>query len=203
MNLNKFLPQAVCAIFLLSPSATFSDEVREGLIFADQIQYEIFYDYVYQVNFTEFLLSDCTGDRSIAAKYYLGIRLSETYQEILLEVDSLDDVFTGHSLTGRLWGELVRGVRRGNHRADPVDPMAFAQQVAHECFDEYEAERGFLCDYIWWEEYASLGHTTSELVSDAKSRYAGTEKLEKFLEEISSFQRNYQRVLEKSPLTAN
>ena len=203
MNLNKLLLRAVSAISIFAPSVTFSDEVREGQVFADQIQYETFYGYVYQVNFTEFLLSDCTGDRSIAGKYYLGIRLSEAYQEILMEVDNLDDVFAGHSLTGRLWNELVRGVRRGNQAADSVDPVAFAQQVAHEYFDEYEAERNFLCDYIWWEEYAALGNITSELINDAKNRYAGTEKLEKFLEEISSFQRNYQRVAEKSPLTAN
>jgi hypothetical protein len=200
MNLSSWLLQIASAISILAPNTAYPDVVYEYHYFEDQVQYEIYYDYVYQVNFTEFLLSDCTGDRSIAAKYFLGIRVTDAYQETLIEVDNLDDVFSGRSLSGRLWGELVRGVSRGNYSADPDDPVAFAQKAAHEYFDEYEGERDFLCDYIWWEEFEGLGTITSELLNDARIRYAGTQKLDTFLERTPPFQRNYQRILEKSPL---
>ncbi len=203
MHLSNWLLQIGGAISLLAPSAGYPDVVYKDPYFEDQVHYEIYYDYVYQLNFTEFLLSDCVGNRSIAARYYLGIRLSKAYQVTLLEVEALDDVFSSRSLSGRLLGELVRGVTRRKYRADPEQPVTFAQQVAHEYFDDYEDERDFLCDYIWWEEFATLGSITTELINDAKSRYEGTQKLDRFLEEISPFQRNFKRVLQKLPLTAN
>lgn len=195
MPLSNWLLQIAGTIFLFAPNIVHSDEV-----FEDQAQYEIYYDYVYQVAFTEFLLSDCVGDRHIGGHYYLGIRLSKAYETTLLEVEDRESVFSDRGLTGLLWGELVRGVTRGKYRADPNEPVGFAQATAHEYFDLYEDERDFLCDYIWWEEFATLGLVTNELIADAERRYAGTQKLISFLDEISPRQRNYERVLAKSPL---
>ena len=65
MNLSSWLLQIASAASVLAPSAAYPDVIYEYPYFEDKVQYEIYYDYVYQLNFTEFLLSDCTGDRSI------------------------------------------------------------------------------------------------------------------------------------------
>jgi hypothetical protein len=200
MNLSKVLLKYVCVFYFINPNVV-DAEVNSESVFSDQIQYELYYDYVYQLNFTEFLLSDCIGDRSIAAKYYLGISLTKEYQEILIGVDNLVDVFTAQTLQDRLWGELVRGVTRGDYATEPGDPIAFSQQVAHEYFDQYEEERDFLCDYIWWQEFTELGLIAEELINDARIRYAADQKLTKFLEITAPSQRNYMRILDNSPLT--
>ena len=85
---------------------------EKGVYFQNKNQAEIFFEYVYQLNLLEFLISDCTGNRSLAGKIYLKIGIHSDYQEIILHVDHLKDIFTNQSLLKNLWIEFYQGIVR-------------------------------------------------------------------------------------------
>lgn len=200
MSLTKTKSFILVSALAVSLAALAQQPMRNDA-FQDQAHYELFYEYVYQLNYTEFLLANCVGDRGTAAKYYLGVTLSFPYQQILMETGHFVDLFSSKSLPKRLWEELARGVRRAAYEADPQEPVAFAQHNGHKLFDEFEGDQAFLCDYVWWEEFELLRGLSTELIKDARRRYRYSDNLRLFLAEVSSAQRNMDTLWELAPWT--
>ena len=147
--LRQFLIYAVLSIIFCSKVSA-SEELFE---FDDQAQYELFYDYVYQLNFVEVLTADCTSNRKVASKFYHYMGFNNEYKEIILGVGSLTDIFAGKKLLSNLWGELVRGIKRDDTLTSALDPVGYAQFKAHELIDENNEIYEFVCEQIYWMKY--------------------------------------------------
>lgn len=164
-------------------SIVFCTEVsadNELFEFEDQAQYELFYDYVYQLNFVEFLTADCTSNRKVSSSFYLNMGLTHEYKEIILGVKYTTDIFAGKSLVSNLWGELVRGIKRDNTFTSALDPIGFAQFKAHELIDENKEIYEFVCEQIYWDEVLRLQILSNELIYDTEKRLKNKNKLNKF-----------------------
>ena len=174
--LRQFLIYAVLSIIFCSKVSA-SEELFE---FDDQAQYELFYDYVYQLNFVEVLTSDCTSNRKVASKFYHYMGFNNEYKEIILGVGSLTDIFAGKKLLSNLWGELVRGIKRDDTLTSALDPVGYAQFKAHELIDENNEIYEFVCEQIYWDEVLKLQTLSNELIYDTEKRVSDNEKLNQF-----------------------
>ena len=148
--------------------------------FEDQAQYELYYDYIYQLNYLEFLTADCTSNRKIGAKFYLTFSLAGEYHEIILGVDKLTDVFAGKKFLSNLWGSLVRGVKRDITMTSALDPVGYAQFKAHQLIDENKEIYEFICENHYWSEVIELKKLSEELLYDTEQRTKDSTKLRHF-----------------------
>lgn len=148
--------------------------------FEDQSQYELYYEYMYQLNFVEFLTSDCTSNRKIGGEFYGRMSLSKEYNENVLGVDVFTDVFAGKKLIANLWGELVRGVKRNDEMTSALDPVGYAQFKAHQLIDDNKEIYELICEEVYWDEVLKLKTLSDELMYDAEQRISDRTKLNSF-----------------------
>lgn len=174
-HLLKYTALSISIIFCSEVSA--DDELFE---FDDQAQYELFYDYVYQLNFVEFLTTDCTSNRGVGGRFYITMGLTHEYKKIILGVKYTTDIFAGKSLASNLWGELVRGIKRDNTLTSAIDPIGFAQFKAHELIDENKEIYELVCEEIYWDEVLRLQTLSKELIHDTEKREKDENKLNRF-----------------------
>ena len=148
--------------------------------FDDQAQYELFYNYVYQLNFVEFLTADCTSNRKVSSKFYLSMGLTDEYKQIILGVQNLTDIFAGKKLLSNLWGELLRGIKRDDTMTSALDPIGYAQFKAHELIDENKEAYELICEQLYWDEVLKLQTLSNELIFDTEKRVTDNQKLNWF-----------------------
>ena len=172
----RVITYTILSIILCSDVAA-EEELFE---FDDQSQYEVFYDYTYQINFVEFLTTDCSSSRKVGGKFYLTMTLTDEYKEIILGVENLTDVFSGKALVSLLWGELIRGITRNNTMTSALDPVGYAQFKAHTLVDENKELYELICEEIYWDEVLKLEILSNELLLDTENRVKDKIKLFRF-----------------------
>ena len=172
----RVITYTILSIILCSDVAA-EEELFE---FDDQSQYEVFYDYTYQINFVEFLTTDCSSSRKVGGKFYLTMTLTDEYKEIILGVENLTDVFSGKALVSLLWGELIRGITRNNTMTSALDPVGYAQFKAHTLVDENKELYELICEEIYWDEVLKLEILSNELLLDTENRVKDKMKLNRF-----------------------
>lgn len=172
----RVITYTILSIILCSDVAA-EEELFE---FDDQSQYEVFYDYTYQINFVEFLTTDCSSSRKVGGKFYLTMTLTDEYKEIILGVENLTDVFSGKALVSLLWGELIRGITRNDTMTSALDPVGYAQFKAHTLVDENKELYELICEEIYWDEVLKLEILSNELLLDTENRVKDKIKLFRF-----------------------
>ena len=172
----RVITYTILSIILCSDVAA-EEELFE---FDDQSQYEVFYDYTYQINFVEFLTTDCSSSRKVGGKFYLTMTLTDEYKEIILGVENLTDVFSGKALVSLLWGELIRGITRNDTMTSALDPVGYAQFKAHTLVDENKELYELICEEIYWDEVLKLEILSNELLLDTENRVKDKMKLNRF-----------------------
>ena len=172
----RVITYTILSIILCSDVAA-EEELFE---FDDQSQYEVFYDYTYQINFVEFLTTDCSSSRKVGGKFYLTMTLTDEYKEIILGVENLTDVFSGKALVSLLWGELIRRITRNNTMTSALDPVGYAQFKAHTLVDENKELYELICEEIYWDEVLKLEILSNELLLDTENRVKDKMKLNRF-----------------------
>jgi len=172
----RVITYTILSIILCSDVAA-EEELFE---FDDQSQYEVFYDYTYQINFVEFLTTDCSSSRKVGGKFYLTMTLTDEYKEIILGVENLTDVFSGKALVSLLWGELIRGITRNDTMTSALDPVGYAQFKSHTLVDENKELYELICEEIYWDEVLKLEILSNELLLDTENRVKDKIKLFRF-----------------------
>lgn len=138
--------------------------------FADQGQYELFYDYAYQANFVERLLFECTSDDDVWWTFAIATAsITNAYKEEVLKLSWWADPFTQQWLTSRLAQELVLNLSRSSTVfGDPADPITMAQKDVLELVNHLDGDMDALCDFLLWEEVGSLDEALELLMADAR-----------------------------------
>ena len=150
-------------MFLSVLSTASADEYDDP--FLDQEQYELFYVYTLQHNLVEFLISDCSGDRSIGWDFSTATSIGNEFKEYILGISAFVDPFTGKSLKRRLFDELWIGLTRQRPQY-ATEPTLLAQIRAHEMIDENKDELFVVCDLILWEEVVMLEAAVGALLKN-------------------------------------
>lgn len=165
----------------------------------DQLFFDLLFDYVYQVNLVEFLVSDCTGSRKLGHLFYGNITLTFNYFELLLGVDWTADIFEEQSLSWRLYREFLNGFTRRDTIDVAGDPIAAAQVEAHSVIDENQDQSQYLCSAILWDEIGKLHQITGEVITDANIRFLRHPNFAEFQKFSAERVLNLQVMLQMNP----
>ena len=160
-----------------------AESTRMGNVFADQAQYELFYDFEFEANVVERFVLECTGDHDLWRTFgYATAPISNSYKHDILGMEGIvPNPFNESSLLKSLWSEFVLNLTENTDRNKGTsDPVLAAQIETVRLFNLLENDRDGLCDFVFWEEVEMLRALTQELLDDTAARYAGTEKLKQF-----------------------
>ena len=160
-----------------------AESARLDDVFADQLQYELFYDFTFQANVVERFVLECTGDHDLWRTFgYATAPISNSYKHDILGMEGLvPNPFNDSSLLKSLWSEFILNLTENTDRNKGTsDPVLAAQIETVRLFNLLENDKDGLCDFVFWEEVEMLRVLTQELLDDTAARYAGTEKLKQF-----------------------
>ena len=161
----------IALTFALPPRAVLAEDRQS--IFADQAQYELFYEYGYQSNFVERLIFECTADDEVWATFaYATAPVTNAYMRHVLESSIFQpDPFTNQRLISRVLQETALNLTRSSKAlGDPADPVLMAQRDVLRLVQLHSNDIDSLCDFVFWEEVAFLEQIVSNLLQDAEVR---------------------------------
>lgn len=182
-------------------SHALAEKVRD--YFADQQQFELFYEFTYRANVVESFLLECTGDRSVSYKFAFGTApVSNAYKSAILGMSGIaPDAFTSKPLSKRVWDEVALAVRRNpNVKDDYSEPVLMAQRDVLRLIQTFNNEKNVLCDFVFWEEVIKLEDVTNDLIKDALGRNRSASELAEFESRIKPGVLVLKRLFNANPL---
>lgn len=194
---NIFIALCLCC----AASNALATEVRN--YFADQQQFELFYEFTYRANVVESFLLECTGDRSVSYKFaFATAPVSNAYKSEILGMSGIaSDPFTNKPLSKRLWDEIAFAVKRNpDYKDEFSEPVLMAQKDVLKMVKTYDSERNVLCDFVFWEEVLKFEDVTDALIRDAVSRKQGAPELSEFEKRIKPGVLVMKRLFKANPL---
>jgi hypothetical protein len=161
-----------CVLFLFWSVVMVQANEEAPQSFADQAQYELFYDFEYQANVIERLIFECTASDDVWEVFaYATAPVTNAYGKEVLKLGFGTDPFTNQSLSSLLWQELKLNLTRSSEAdGDPAHPVIMAQRDVLKLVNDHGEDIDALCDFVFWEEVGIFKATTDHLLEDARSR---------------------------------
>ncbi len=174
---NIFIALSLCC------AASHAIAAKVNNYFADQQQFELFYEFTYRANVVESFLLECTGDRSVSYKFaFATAEISNSYKSEILGMSGIaPDAFTNKPLSKRLWDEIAFAVKRDpEYKDDFSEPVLMAQKDVLRLVKTFNSEKNVLCDFVFWEEVLKLENVSDALIKDVNGRRGGTREFTEF-----------------------
>jgi hypothetical protein len=165
-------PAIFCAMLALGPGTAVSADADPRKAFADQAQYEVFYEFEYQANVVERLIFECTADDDVWEIFaYATAPITNSYMDEVLGLGFGQEPFTDQSLGSLLWQELKLNLTRSSvAEGDPAEPRLMAQRDVLKLMKKVGEDRDTICDFVFWEEVGTFEETVDQLLEDTRSR---------------------------------
>lgn len=197
----RMMSTIVVLAFLVSEGRA---ENSEPLLFEDQSQYELVYEFQYQNNFVERLIFECTADEEAWGKFaYAMAPISNAYRGHVLGKNVVfdRDIFTNEAFLSLVGQELWLNVTRSSKQlyGDPTQPVLMAQRDVLRIVETYSDNLAALCDFVFWEEVAYLEVLLEDLIEDAKARLESAESFREFLEDAEQGLPTLRRLFAANP----